>query len=192
MAMGTGAVGGFFGPAALLAELPVTTALMLRSIADVAHSQGEELDSPEARTACMEVFALGGRAREDDAADTGYYGLRLTLSFHFSSALLHTGLGTPDNLNIPAGVELVRAIASRFGLVFSDKAAAQIVPVAGAVSGALINLVFMQHFQDMAKGHFIVRRLERSYGSDTIKALYETLTREEEKTGERYSSLEGW
>ena len=34
MAVGIGAVGGFFGPATLLAELPIMTVLMLRSIAE--------------------------------------------------------------------------------------------------------------------------------------------------------------
>ena len=35
LAVGAGAVGGFFGPLTVLAELPLTTALMLRAIADV-------------------------------------------------------------------------------------------------------------------------------------------------------------
>lgn len=74
MVLGTGAVGGFLGPAALAAELPVTTILMLRSIADIAHSQGEDPSTLETRLACPEVFALGARTRQDEAADTGYYG----------------------------------------------------------------------------------------------------------------------
>ena len=44
--------------------------------------------------------------------------------------------------------------------------------VAGAVSGALVNLAFMQHFQDIARAHFIVRRLERSYGEDEVRRRY--------------------
>jgi len=41
-------------------ELPISTAMMLRSIADIAHSQGEDLEDMEARLSCLEVFALGG------------------------------------------------------------------------------------------------------------------------------------
>jgi hypothetical protein len=57
----------------------------------------------------------------------------------------------------------------------SEKAAAQAVPAIGAVGGALINLVFIDHFQDMARGHFTVRRLERKYDPATVKAAYVAL-----------------
>jgi len=53
--------------------------------------------------------------------------------------------------------------------------AAQAIPAIGAIGGALINTIFMDHFQDMAIGHFIVRKLERIYGREAIKNLYETL-----------------
>lgn len=191
-AMGTGAVGGFLGPLTLLAELPITTALMLRSIADIAHSQGEDMEKEDARLACIQVFALGGRTREDDSADTGYYGLRVTLSLHFSRGLLNL-MGTPGtHAPLPAGLTFVRNVATRFGVVLSDKTAVQLVPLAGAVSGALINLVFMGHFQDIARGHFIVRRLERKYGISTIKSEYENLSRREAEAARSFSPLEGW
>ncbi len=190
LVMGTGAVGGFFGPALLLAELPVTTALMLRSIADIAHSQGEDMSSDDAKLACIQVFAFGGRTKEDNAAETGYYGLRVTLGLHFSHRLVQ--FKTPSKAPIPAGINLVRAIASRFGVIVSDKIAAQMVPFAGAVSGALLNLVFMKHFQDMAKGHFIVRRLERMYGAEAIRQAYENIGQNTAKPKPSFSQLEGW
>jgi hypothetical protein len=190
LALSSGAVGGFFGPLALLAELPVVTTLMLRSIADIAHSQGEDLSTVEARIACVEVFALGGRSTEDNSAETGYFGLRMTLAFHFTDFLDYTGnrLG----VTVPAGINFVRAIAARFGTVISDKMAAQLIPIVGAVSGSLLNLVFMQHFQDVARGHFIVRRLERKYGSAVIRLEYERLTRKEAEAEREYNPLEGW
>ncbi len=191
LVMGTGAVGGFFGPLMLLAELPVTTALMLRSIADIAHSQGEDLTSDDARLACMQVFALGGRTREDRATDTGYYGLRITLSMHFSRRLLHIGKA-PTGGPVPAGVNLIRGIASRFGVVLSDKTAAQMVPCIGALSGSLLNLAFMRHFQDVARGHFIVRRLERVHGAETTRKAYENIGLREAEAARSYSPLEGW
>lgn len=181
---GTGAMGGFLGPLTLLIELPVTTTLMLRSIADIAEHEGENLDSAEARHACLEVFALGGRSAQDRAADTGYYGLRVALGFHFSSALINTA--RPAMANIPAGVELVRAIASRFGVAVSESLAAKLIPVAGAISGALLNLVFMQHFQDIARGHFVLRRLERAHGIGVVRSEYEKLTQHETLPGNAY------
>jgi hypothetical protein len=191
MAVGTGALGGFFGPITLLAELPVMTILMLRTIADIAVSEGEDLSQDEAKMACMEVFALGGRSTEDDAAESGYYSIRAMISFHFSSALMPLAEGNPQIL-IPGGVEFIRAVAARFGVVIKDKAAARIIPAAGAVSGALLNLLFMKHFQDMGRGHFIVRRLERKYGADFIHTMYENIAKKEAEGNKHYSNLEGW
>lgn len=184
---GTGAVSGFFGPLTLLLELPVTTLLMLQSIAEIAESEGEDLSTPAARHACLEVFALGGRSAQDYAADTGYYGVRVALGFHFSSAMLNTA--RPVTTGIPAGVELVRAIATRFGVVVSESAAAKLIPVAGAVSGALLNLAFMQHFQDIARSHFILRRLERAYGMGFVRAEYEKLSQRETLPRESYTRI---
>jgi hypothetical protein len=190
MAVGSGALGGFFGPVALMAELPFSTMLILRTIADIAHSQGEDLASTETQLACMEVFALGGRSKDDDASETGYFGIRTALALHFTPIMEYVNGG--KIINIPAGIGLVRAIAARFGVIISDKTAAQMIPIAGAVGGALINLIFMQHFQDMARGHFIVRRLERDYGIEEIRRVYEDLSAESERKEHEYSSLEGW
>jgi len=57
MATASGAAGGTFGLAALPVELPVSTVIMLRSIADIARSEGEDLSKPEAALSCVEVFA---------------------------------------------------------------------------------------------------------------------------------------
>jgi hypothetical protein len=184
-----GAVGGFFGPITLAAELPVITVLMLRSIADIARSEGEDLDTLDARLACVEVFALGGRSNDDDATDTGYYGLRSTLAFHFAGVADYSG---GSGLNVPAGVELIRGIAARFGVVISDEVAVRMVPVAGAISGGLLNLVFMQHFQDVARGHFTLRRLERKYKLDIVRKEYERIQKENIKLIKGFSPLEGW
>ena len=184
-----GAAGGFTGPVGLLAELPLVTLLMLRSIAAIAHRHGENLGSDEARMACVEVFGLGARSRDDDGAETGYYGIRGTLSFHFGGALSHRY--SPSS--IPAGVEFLRDVASRFGVAVSDITAARLVPVAGAISGAALNVIFMHHFQDVAKGHFIVRNLERKYGSQAVRIAYERVSRIDEEHGRReFSPLEGW
>lgn len=171
-----GALGGFFGLPAVLAELPVSTTLTLRAIADIARAEGEDLSQPEARLACVEVLALGGRTDEDDAAETGYYGIRLALAVHLSRVpehVLQHGILKPSH---PGLVELIAAIAARFGVVVTQKAAVQMVPILGALSGALVNLVFMQHFQDVARAHFTVRRLERRYGADLVREEYDRLS----------------
>ncbi|MGD8884617.1 MAG: EcsC family protein [Gammaproteobacteria bacterium] len=190
MAAGSGAVGGFLGPLTLLAELPFMTMLILRSIAELAQKEGEDLTLAETRLACIEVFALGARSRADDAAETGYYGVRTMLGFYFSGSMVN--VTEHKTVTVPGGIELIRAVAARFSLVIEEKTAARMIPIAGAVSGAALNLIFMNHFQDVARGHFIVRRLERKYGSATIKRLYQLLVKREEKSRKNYSPLEGW
>jgi len=171
----TGAAGGFFGLAALPVELPVSTIIMLRSIADIARSEREKLDTTEARLACLEVFALGGPTAKDDAAETGYFVVRAALARSISEAAAYVAERGLSQEGAPAIVRLIAQIASRFGIVVSEKVAAEAVPVIGAVGGAAINTVFIDHFQSMARGHFIVRRLERTYGPETVKSIYQDI-----------------
>lgn len=168
----TGAVGGFWGGAALAVELPITTTIMLRSIADIARSEGEQVTSLETRLACLEVFALGGRSEADDGAETGYYAVRAALAKAVSDAATYIAERGLTQEGAPVIARLISQVASRFGTVVSEKVASQAVPLIGAVGGATINLLFIKHFQDVARGHFIVRRLERSYGKHLVQQEY--------------------
>ena len=169
----SGGVGGFFGIGALAVELPISTTIMLRSIAEIARSQGEDVSQPETRIACLEVFALGGLSNRDDSAEAGYYAVRAALAAAVREAtefIMERGVA---GRGAPVLARLVGQIASRFGVAVSEKAMAQAVPVIGAAGGAAINLVFIDHFQNMARAHFTVRRLERIYGTETIRAEFD-------------------
>jgi hypothetical protein len=83
----------------------------------------------------------------------------------------------------PAIARLLSAIASRFGVVVSEQAAAKAIPVIGAASGAVINVLFIDHFQDMARGHFIIKRLEAKYGQGTVESAYRVNVSEAEAVG---------
>lgn len=169
----SGAVGGLFGIAGLPIELPVSTAIMLRSIADVARSEGEDLDSKETREACIQVFALGGRSRSDDAAETGYFAARAILARALGEAAEFVAEKGIVQEGAPVLVRLLAGLASRSSVTVSEKALLQFVPVIGAAGGAGVNLLFIAHFQKMARGHFIVRRLERKYGREEVRRAYE-------------------
>jgi len=171
----TGAGGGAFGLLGLPVELPVSTTIMLRSIADIARSEGEQLRMHDAKLACLEVFALGGPGKSDDASESAYFLMRGALAKSVSEAggyLTQRGLVEEG---APAIVRLITQLATRFGVNVSQKVAAQAVPVIGAAGGVVINVLFMDHFQEMARGHFIVRRLERTYGPQFVRAEYERL-----------------
>jgi hypothetical protein len=188
----TGAVGGAFGFTALFLELPVSTTIMMRSVADVARSEGFDLREMATRHACLEVFALGGNSGEDDASETGYYitrGFTAEVMRHLSAELAGAAVGgggvmiglTPKE----AGkwlAKIVEKVAARFGVVVTEKFAAQAVPIIGAVAGATLNTMFTNYYQDMARGHFIVRRLERQYGYETVRAAYNMLAGQRDVT----------
>jgi len=167
----SGGVSGFFGIAALPIELPVTTTLILRAIADIARHHGEDLSTLEARLACLEVFALGAPA-PGRRTDLGYYASRALigrLAADAATIFLERGA---TNLSAPVVGSLVTEIATRFGVVVTERSAASAFPVLGAVGGATVNVIFMNHFQRVARGHFAIRRLERRYGTGIIRQLY--------------------
>jgi EcsC protein family len=171
----SGAVGGAFGLITLPVELPVSTTLILRSIAEIARAEGEDLGAPEAALACLEVFALGGQQGSSDLVEGGYFALRGFLAKSVSEAARHIAARGVGGETAPILLRLMSQIAGRFGLIVSQKIAAQAIPVLGAVGGAAVNLAFAQHFQALARGHFIVRRLERTYGHAPVRAAYERI-----------------
>ena len=172
-AMTTGAVAGFFGLQTLIVELPLTTGIMFRSIADIARAEGESPQDPETVLNCMQVFAMGSRTSSaDDAAETSYYGVRVALSKAVTDALQYAASKGFGSASAPALVRLISALSSRFGVVVTQKTMAQTIPVIGAIGGGLVNTIFISHFQDMARGHFAIRALERKYGAEAVQAAY--------------------
>ena len=177
----SGGVGGLFGISALAVELPVSTSIMLRSIADVARSEGESVNDLATRMACLEVFALGGNNRSDNSTESGYFAVRSALAKSVAEAAEHIARKGLTDQAAPALVRMISRIAERFGMQVTQKAAAQAIPAIGAAGGAIINTLFIDHFQDMARGHFIVRKLERKYGQQNVREHYERLPAPSEK-----------
>ena len=173
-AAASGAVGGAFGLAALPLELPISTTILLRSIAQIARAAGEDLRQPDAALACLEVFALGNDAGAS-GVESGYFAIRAALARSVNeSARFLVQKGVVDEA-APALIRFATQIAARFGVVVSEKLVAQAVPVLGAIGGAAVNLAFAEHFQNLARGHFIVRRLERAHGADAVRFEYQRL-----------------
>ena len=172
-AAASGALGGAFGIAATAVELPISTTILLRSIAEIARENGENLANPEAGLACLNVLGFGGEPAQD--GHSRYYETREQLA---------GGLGDVNFLLLKQGVAVeltpmlmpyLTRLAARFGVIVTEKLAAQAVPVVGAVGGAAVNAAFAHHFQAMARGHFTVRRLERKYGAEAVRFEFERL-----------------
>ncbi|MCX5541631.1 EcsC family protein [Paraburkholderia sp. CNPSo 3076] len=171
----TGAAGGAFGLFALPVELPVTTTLMFRSICDIARSEGENLASTDTQLQCLTVFGMGGRSAADDEADFGYFIVRGALAKAVSTASSEMATKGFAAHGSTALLKLMQTVAARFSVQVSEQVAAKSIPAIGAVLGAMVNTVFIDHFQQVAHGHFTVRQLERRYGEAAVHAAYDAI-----------------
>lgn len=191
-AAAAGAVGGFFGVAALAVELPVSTTIMMRSVLDIARSEGFSIEDPKVRLACIEVFSFTGNATDsDDSAESGYYIARAALAEVIKQAGAELAVKAAANAAgkeaaegaIKAGnavmgralADLIEKVAARMGVQMTQKVAAQLVPAIGALTAATLNTMFTDFYQDMARGHFMVKKLEARYGQEYIEKEYSKL-----------------
>jgi hypothetical protein len=135
-----GAAGGFGGLPTALAELPVTTTVLLRAIQGVAKEYDFDPAADNVQFDCIQVFAAAGPLANDDGADLGFLSVRLAL----------TGGAVQG---------LIARIAPRLATVLGQKLAAQTVPVLGAVAGAATNYAYTSYYQEIAHVHFGLRKL---------------------------------
>lgn len=173
----SGAGGGFFGLAGLPIEIPLTTVVMLRSIACIAAESGADLSDPQTRLECLTVFSLGSPAEQE--MESAYFTSRLGLAMAVRQAAEFVATRSARELSEalaqgsgPVLVRLINAVAARFEVVVSEKVAAQSIPVLGAAMGALINASFTDYFNQLARWHFGVLALERRYGREAVQAEY--------------------
>lgn len=135
-----GAAGGFGGLPSALAELPVTTTILLRTIQGVAVEHGFDPESDGVQFDCIRVFASAGPLAQDDGTDLAF----LTTRVAVSGTAVHG---------------LIAKVAPRLATVLGQKLAAQTVPVLGAFAGALTNYAYTSYYQEMAHIHFRLRKL---------------------------------
>jgi len=172
----TGGVGGLFGLAAIAWELPLSTTIMLRSMLDVARSEGHSVQDLRTRISCLEVFAFGGSSVGDDGAESGYWTVRSGLAAMVTDAVTYITKNGFTTESAPAVAKLIAAISARFGVIVSEQVAAKAIPLLGAAAGSAINVMFIQHFQETARGHFIVKRLEKKYSPSEVEFAYKNMT----------------
>jgi len=180
----SGGAGGAFGLAGLAVDIPLSTVLIMRAILDIARGEGEDISYAQTRLAALEVFALGGNAKSDDATESGYYAVRAALASTVSEAARHFAQKGLSGEGAPALARLITMVAARYKVQLTQKAAGMLVPGIGAAAGATINLMFMTHFQDVSRGHFTVRRLERRYGTDAVQAAWDSLQAQDARVRE--------
>lgn len=150
----TGAAGGFGGVTTALAELPITTTVILRDIQGIAAEYGFEPTDPDTRADCVQVFAAAGPLAADDGVDLSFLTLRAGVSGTTIKALLSR-------------------VAPKLAATLGKKLALQTVPVLGAVTGAAINYAFTAYYQDIAHVQFGLRKLAEDAGLDRAALVAE-------------------
>ena len=135
-----GAVGGAGGLPTAMAELPVTTTLLLRVIEGVAVEYGFDPEAENVQFDCVQVFSAAGPLSGDDGSDLGFLSARVALSGRAMQAV-------------------IAKVAPRLAVVLGQKLAAQAVPILGAAAGAATNYAYTSYYQDMAHVHFGLRKL---------------------------------
>ena len=121
------------------------------------------------------MFALGGQGDRESAFESGYFTVRAALAKSVSDSARFVATEGVTAQSAPVIARLISQIAARFGVVVSEKVAAQAAPILGAIGGAAVNAAFADHFQTLARGHFIVRRLERQHGASVVAFEYQRL-----------------
>ena len=167
----TGAVGGFFGLKCLVAELPISSTILLRSIACIAQREGLDLQDPAIRLQCLSVLSLGGACPEKK--QWGYWTTRKAAAAALTQVLEWNGEAAA-----PKMVAFVTEIGARFGLKLSQKIAVQICPVVGSLTAATLNNLFLYHHEKLAEAHFTIERLCRTYGENAVRKAYAAADRE--------------
>lgn len=178
LVVATGATGGFFGGLTMAAELPISMGIIMRSIVDVAREEGEDLADAESRLACISVLGMdtSSQTKDDPYINTSkYFIVRSAMAGEIAKATEYLISNAVTEETAPIVIKFLSRIAERFSIQLTEKMAADLVPVVGAVSAAGINYLFIDHFQRIARGHFIVRRLERQYGTERAMIEYEAI-----------------
>ena len=130
-AAASGAAGGAFGMAGL-AVAPVTTTLILRSIADVARSEGEALDGSAGDVRLLRGADHGRAAAvPTHGSESGYFAARALLAQQVAAAA-QASRCTAWPARAGRRSATAGAIASRFSVNVRQKLALLVVPVVGA------------------------------------------------------------
>ncbi|MEM7180261.1 MAG: EcsC family protein [Spirochaetota bacterium] len=170
-ALVSGAIGGV-GVITLFIELPITTIIMVRSIADIARSFGENYHEIGTKYACLEVFAFGDDVLDEETGDVGYYATRAALTNSFEDSSIYIAQKGVAGMGAPLIAQIITKIAIHYQRVIAVALTTKLVPIVGAIMGASINYLFIEHFQEKAMGHFTIRQMERKYGFQAVKQAY--------------------
>ncbi len=175
----TGAVGGFFGLAALPLELPVSTTVIMRGISSAASEWGFDIKDASVQLQCIYVFTLG-TAEPGSIEKSPYLTSRLAFSKVIREAAAYVGQYSARELfaALEKGAasvftRFIAQVAARFEIAVTEKLLASAIPIAGAVGGAAINAAFCDYYVSAARFHFGLIHLEKLHGAAAVQKAFQ-------------------
>jgi hypothetical protein len=149
----SGAVGGAIGIAGVVPDILASTTVFFHTIRQVARRHGFNPDDEDIREECLTVFSSGGPGTNDDSAMESFLSNRVLINGNASSLL-------------------VQKVAEKFSQNLVGKLPAQAIPILGALTGALVNFVFIRYYEKMAEVHFRLLRLSETHTHEEIAAAF--------------------
>ena len=146
LATASGAAGGAFGLVTLPLELPAR-----RPSQRLPEARAKILPTPKRHSHVSRSSALGERAGSTDASESGYFAVRNILAKSVAEAARFVAERGVIEEGAQIVIRFISQVASRFGVVLTQKFAAQALPVVGALGGASVNYLFIEHFQETAQ-----------------------------------------
>lgn len=169
MGMATTLSGGLLLPVTVAADVTASMTLMSRHVSQIAASYGYSTADP------MNIpHVLAAMAPTSSASDEGFLAAK-SLAFSEVRAATKFVEGIAGELtaeviekSCPQLIRLVQKVAERLGVVITQKELGMIVPIAGAVLNAGLNLAFQQMNHTNAKNYFRKLYLDNKYGQDHV------------------------
>ncbi len=155
---GSGAVTGAAGLAGVLADLPASTLLVLRSLATIARARGLDIGAADVQAACLEAFAYGGPTDDDDDADLAFWSARAAA---------------------PMVAEMLPQVAARLSGRLAAMLPTRAVPLVAVAASAGVNWHFTGFFQEVGDILLAMLPLQRQHGRARVRACFAALVREQ-------------
>jgi hypothetical protein len=181
--IGSGFFGSFnlIGSSVFISELYFSTRIMMRSILEIAYSEGEDIYDIDTQLACIQVFALGGNSTAENKESSPYYATREAMETALNKANEYIEVNGVEGLdkktlgNTNPVLMLIGLITTRLTIQITEKFISRAVPIIGAASGGALNYFYIDHYQKIAKSHFVIRKLEKVYGKDEVREMFSTI-----------------
>ncbi|MFH1438706.1 MAG: EcsC family protein [Pseudomonadota bacterium] len=174
----SGVATGLIGLPGAIIDIPASITIFFRNIQTVCACYGIDPSDPSNVPYYMWLMTSGSPAPEDDSTDTGYIMTRLGLGLMVKEAqeFIVSAAGkdlarTIAKESSPVLIKLINKLLQRLGIQMTEKVAATVVPLVGAIAAAGINTAFSRDIHMNACMAGRTKYLCEKYGESRVRGL---------------------